>query len=94
MNIHHGNVNNHFADITKEELNTIISNASISAKLSVSPNFTGRVLVYVENGRVTSDAPLLDDEHVGRMGVFLELARRAGYTVLAPAQESDVNHAA
>ncbi|WP_434996807.1 hypothetical protein ACRQTN_14385 [Pectobacterium brasiliense] len=47
---------------------------TITATLQVTPDFTGRVLVYVKNGRATSDRRLFDDD----------LATRAGYQVISP----------
>ncbi|ULR31769.1 hypothetical protein MJO48_03405 [Dickeya fangzhongdai] len=59
---------------------------TLNATLSVPPDFTGRVLVYVKNGRATSDRRLFDDEHVACLDTFLELARLAGWQV-APTGE-------
>ncbi|WP_050569850.1 hypothetical protein [Dickeya sp. NCPPB 3274] len=59
---------------------------TITATLQVTSDFTGRVLVYVENGRATNDRRLFDDEHVACLDAFLELARLAGWQV-APTGE-------
>ncbi|WP_226052959.1 hypothetical protein [Dickeya chrysanthemi] len=59
---------------------------TLNATLNVSPDFTGRVLVYVENGRATNDRQLFDDEHVACLDTFLELARRAGWHVVPPGE--------
>ena len=48
--------------------------------LHVSPDFSGRVLVYLKNGLVT-DRPLFDDEHIATLNGFIELARQSGWTV-------------
>ncbi|MBP2835693.1 hypothetical protein [Dickeya parazeae] len=60
---------------------------TITATLQVTSDFTGRVLVYVENGRASSDRRLFDDEHVACLDAFLELARLAGWQVVAPTGE-------
>ncbi|MEI7253533.1 hypothetical protein [Dickeya dadantii] len=60
---------------------------TLNATLSVPPDFTGRVLVYVKNGIATSDRRLFDDEHVACLDTFLELARQAGWQVVAPTGE-------
>ncbi|MBA0159684.1 MULTISPECIES: hypothetical protein [Pectobacterium] len=57
---------------------------TITATLQVTPDFTGRVLVYVKDGRATSDRRLFDDELVAGLDTFLELATRAGYQVISP----------
>ncbi|CAD5353262.1 hypothetical protein [Citrobacter farmeri] len=43
--------------------------------LHVLPDFTGRVVLYIENGRVTCDRRLLDDEHICALDTFIEMAR-------------------
>ncbi|KGA39559.1 hypothetical protein KU75_21870 [Pectobacterium odoriferum] len=57
---------------------------TITATLQVTPDFTGRVLVYVKDGRATSDRRLFDDELVAGLDTFLELARKAGWHVTPP----------
>ncbi|MFJ5331697.1 hypothetical protein [Pectobacterium versatile] len=57
---------------------------AINATLHVTPDFTGRVLVYVENGKTTSDRALSESEHIGDLNAFLDLARMAGYQIQAP----------
>ncbi|UUE08741.1 hypothetical protein NMX13_13750 [Dickeya zeae] len=60
---------------------------TLNATLSVPPDFSGRVLVYVEHGIATNDRRLFDDEHVACLDAFLELARLAGWQVVAPTGE-------
>ncbi len=43
--------------------------------LHVLPNFTGRVVLHIEKGRVTGDRRLLEDEHICSMDTFIEMAR-------------------
>lgn len=57
---------------------------TITATLQVTPDFTGRVLVYVKNGRATNDRRLFDDELVAGLDTFLDLARKAGWHVTPP----------
>lgn len=56
----------------------------INATLHIAPDFTGRVLVYVENGKATSDRALSESEHIASLNVFLDLARMAGYQIQTP----------
>ncbi|EAV0572869.1 hypothetical protein PMI54_004283 [Salmonella enterica] len=48
---------------------------ALNIELFVSPDFTGRVVLYIENGRVTCERRLLDDEHICSLDTFIELAR-------------------
>ncbi|MER0046548.1 hypothetical protein ABRP56_09150 [Pectobacterium odoriferum] len=57
---------------------------TITATLQVTPDFTGRVLVYVKNGKAISDRRLFDDELVAGLDTFLELALKAGWHVASP----------
>ena len=47
----------------------------LNVDLHVLPDFTGRVDLYIEKGRVTCDRRLLDDEHICALATFLEMAR-------------------
>ncbi len=67
---------------------------TITATLQVTPDFTGRVLVYVKNGRATSDRRLFDDELVAGLDTFLDLARKAGWHVTPPDGFAAVNQEA
>ncbi|EGK5349371.1 hypothetical protein IOX91_003199 [Salmonella enterica] len=49
--------------------------AALNVELFISPDFTGRVVLYIENGRVTDDRRLLEDEHICSMDTFIEMAR-------------------
>ncbi|HFW5273470.1 TPA: hypothetical protein ACIBWY_004638 [Salmonella enterica subsp. enterica serovar Bullbay] len=48
---------------------------ALNIELFISPDFTGRVVLYIENGRVTDDRRLLDDELICSMDTFIEMAR-------------------
>ncbi|MFR0631967.1 hypothetical protein [Citrobacter freundii] len=54
--------------------------------LHVNPEFSGRILLYVENGVVKGDTPLMADEIIGTPTLFNQLLERAGYR-LTPAQK-------
>lgn len=57
---------------------------AINATLHIAPDFTGRVLVYVDNGKATGDRTLSESEHIASLNAFLDLARMAGYQIQAP----------
>ncbi|HGF8432776.1 TPA: hypothetical protein ACJCAR_002418 [Salmonella enterica subsp. enterica] len=48
---------------------------ALNIELFISPDFTGRVVLYIEKGRVTCDRRLLDDEHICALDTFIEMAR-------------------
>ncbi|EOV0253361.1 hypothetical protein ACOIPX_005041 [Salmonella enterica] len=48
---------------------------ALNIELFISPDFTWRVVLYIENGRVTCERRLLDDEHICSLDTFIELAR-------------------
>lgn len=50
----------------------------LNVDLHVLPDFTGRVVLYIEKGRVTCDRRLLDDEHICALDTFIEMAREVG----------------
>lgn len=54
--------------------------------LHVNPEFSGRILLYVENGVVKADTPLQADEIIGSAALFEQILERAGYR-LTPAQK-------
>lgn len=47
----------------------------LNVDLHVLPDFTGRVVLYIENGRVTCDRRLFEDEHICALDTFIEMAR-------------------
>lgn len=47
----------------------------LNVDLHVLPDFTGRVVLYIEKGRVTCDRRLLDDEHICALDTFIKMAR-------------------
>ncbi|ECJ2258192.1 hypothetical protein FNU88_07945 [Salmonella enterica subsp. diarizonae] len=51
---------------------------ALNIELFISPDFTGRVVLYIEKGRVTCDRRLLDDEQICALDTFIEMAREVG----------------
>lgn len=47
----------------------------LKVALHVLPDFTGRVVLYIENGQVTCDRRLLPEEHICSLDTFIEMAR-------------------
>ncbi len=58
----------------------------LNVDLHVSPDFSGRILLYIENGLVKSEMPLLPNEIIGTPSLFNQLLERAGYRI-APVQK-------
>lgn len=55
--------------------------ATLTTKLHVAPNFTGRVMAYFEKGELKADMRLRDNEMVATLESFLEAAKSAGWIV-------------
>lgn len=55
-----------------------------SVDLSVSADFTGRVVVHIKNGRAICDYQLNDADHITTLDGFIQLARQAGWKVTMP----------
>ncbi|MDT7353292.1 hypothetical protein RQN31_02425 [Citrobacter freundii] len=53
----------------------------INVDLHISPGFSGRIMLYVENGLVKSEIPLLPEEIIGTPVLFDHILERAGYRV-------------
>lgn len=51
----------------------------LPVELHVLPDFTGRVVLYIENGKVKCDRRLSDDDHICSLDTFIEMAREMGY---------------
>ncbi|MEG0870358.1 MAG: hypothetical protein RSG77_25430 [Hafnia sp.] len=58
----------------------------LNIDLHVAAEFSGRVLLYIENGVVKSDTPLMADEIIGTPTLFEQILERAGYR-LTPVQK-------
>ena len=59
----------------------LIPRPVLNVDLHVLPDFTGRVVVHIENGRVICDRQLFDDEHICLLATFIEMARDAGLRI-------------
>lgn len=55
--------------------------AVLNVNLHVAPDFTGRVVVQLKEGRHVCDYPLVNGEHIATLPSFLEMAQRAGWSV-------------
>jgi hypothetical protein len=64
---------------TKALLNEIVIN--------VTPDFSGRLTVYIENGKLEACRPHSPEEFTCTLGTFIELAERAGWKVTPPEEE-------
>lgn len=64
---------------TKALLNEVVIN--------VAPDFSGRLTVYVENGKLVAYRPYSPEEFTCTLGSFIELAERAGWKVTPPEEE-------
>ncbi|WP_370611642.1 hypothetical protein [Citrobacter meridianamericanus] len=47
----------------------------LNLDLHILPDFTGRVVLYIENGKVKCDRRLFPDEHICTLENFIEMAR-------------------
>lgn len=56
-------------------------NTLLNVNLHVAPGFTGTVIVHLKNGCLVCDYPLVNGEYVATLPAFLEMARRAGWSV-------------
>lgn len=61
----------------------------LNVDLHVLPDFTGRVVLHIENGRVICDRRLFDDEHICSLATFIEMALR--FEEVAGGTDSDTN---
>lgn len=59
----------------------LIPRPVLNVNLHVLPDFTGRVVLYIENGKVKCDRRLSDEEHICALDTFIELAREAGLQI-------------
>ena len=65
----------------------------LNVDLHVLPDFTGRVVLHIENGRVICDRQLFDDEHICSLATFIEMAREMElrFEEVAGGTDSDTN---
>ena len=69
----------------------LIHRPVLNVDLHVLPDFTWRVVVHIENGRVICDRQLFDDEHICSLATFIEMARDAGMKIEEEAGGTDSN---
>lgn len=69
----------------------LIPRPVLNVDLNVLPDFTGRVVVHIEHGRVICDRQLFDDEHICSLATFIEMARDAGLRIEEEAGGTDSN---
>ncbi|MFN1149402.1 hypothetical protein [Serratia liquefaciens] len=58
----------------------------IPVEIPVADGFSGRVIVYMESGKVMNSNPLLDNEILLTLQGFIQLARKYGWQVIPLAQ--------
>ncbi|POP44953.1 hypothetical protein CHU32_13820 [Superficieibacter electus] len=65
----------------------------LNVDLHVLPDFTGRVVLYIENGKVKCDRRLLEEEHICALDTFIEMAREMELRIqeVAGGTDSDTN---
>lgn len=63
----------------------------LNIDLHVLPEFTGRVVLYIENGKVKADRRLSDDEHICGLDTFIEMAREMGLRLQEVSSGTDSN---
>lgn len=65
----------------------------LNIDLHVAPEFTGRVVLYIESGKVKADRRLSDDEHICALDTFIEMARdmELRFEEVAGGTDSDTN---
>lgn len=51
--------------------------------IQVNPDFTGRIMLHIKDGKLESHEPLLRGHHLSTLQGFLEMAEAAGYQVKA-----------
>ncbi|WAH52448.1 hypothetical protein LMA04_20665 [Pseudescherichia vulneris] len=61
----------------------------LNVDLHVLPDFTGRVVLHIKDGRVVCDRRLLDDEHICSLATFIEMELRI--EEVAGGTDSDTN---
>ncbi|QXB75921.1 hypothetical protein I6L62_14105 [Enterobacter asburiae] len=63
----------------------------LNVDLHVLPDFSGRVVLHIENGRVICDRRLFDDEHICSLATFIEMAREMDLRIEEVAGGPDSN---
>lgn len=70
-------------------LNSIPSAAipKLIIEIPASPDFTGRLVINLENGKLKCWQQPRPDEFTGTIEVFVELAKQAGWVVTLPKEK-------
>lgn len=63
----------------------------LNVELYVLPDFTGRIVLYIENGKVKCDRRLLEEEHICALDTFIEMAREMELRIEEVAGGTDSN---
>ncbi|POP41769.1 hypothetical protein CHU32_24720 [Superficieibacter electus] len=63
----------------------------LNVDLHVLPNFTGRIVLYIENGKVKCDRRLLEEEHICALDTFIEMAREMELRIQEVSGGNDCN---
>ena len=63
----------------------------LNVDLHVLPDFTGRVVLYIENGQVKCDRRLSPDEHICTLDTFIEMARDMELRLAEAKSDADCN---
>lgn len=63
----------------------------LNVDLHVLPGFTGRVVLYIENGKVKCDRRLSPDEHICALDTFIEMARDMELRLAEVKSDADCN---
>ncbi len=71
----------------------LIPRPVLNVDLHVLPDFTGRVVLHIKDGKVVCDRRLLDDEHICSLVSFIEMAREMELRIeeVAGGTDSDTN---
>lgn len=69
----------------------LIPRPVLNVDLHVLPEFSGRIVLYIENGRVICDRRLFDDEHICSLATFIEMAREMELRLEEVAGGTDCN---
>ena len=71
-------------EFTQEQLRAAGLRCVCPADLHIAPDFTGRVVVHLKDGRAICDYRLTPDDHIATPQGFIELAREAGWRITPP----------
>ncbi|MBW4233321.1 hypothetical protein [Enterobacter roggenkampii] len=63
----------------------------LNIDLHVLPDFTGRVVLYIENEQVKCDRRLSPDEHICGLDTFIEMARDMELRLAEVKSDADCN---